>query len=132
VTTSILSRTRASDRGAQRPLGTAAAVATAAVLILGLAQSAARVRSGAEGRTLLWVTLGGIVCWTAGVLVFTRASRSPAALPFLLQCLGWATWFALHGLVPDASLPGWLLFAAYGAGSWLHAPSLVHFALALG
>ena len=132
MTTSILSRTRASDRGAQRPFGTAAAVATAAVLILGLAQSAARVRSGAEARTLLWVTLGAIVCWTVGVLAFSRASRSPAALPFLLQCLGWATWFALHGLLPDSSLPGWLLFTAYGAGSWLHAPSLVHFAFALG
>ena len=128
----MLSRTRASDRGAHLPLGTAAAVTTAAVLILGLAQTAARVRSGAEGRTLLWVTLGGIVYWTVGVLAFTRAPRSPAALPFLLQSLGWATWFGLHGLLPDAGLPGWLLFAAYGVGSWLHAPSLVHFAFALG
>jgi methyl-accepting chemotaxis protein len=128
----MLSRTRASDRGAHLQLGTAAAVASALVLILGLAQTAARVRSAPEATTLLWLTLGGILYWTIGVLAFARAPRSPATLPFLLQCLGWATWFALHRLLPDRELPGWLLFAAYGAGSWLHAPSLVHFALALG
>jgi methyl-accepting chemotaxis protein len=132
VTTSTLSRTRASDRGAHLPLGITAAVASALILILGLAQTAARVRSGPQGKTLLWLTLGGTVFWSIGVLAFQQAPRSPAALPFLLQCLGWATWFGLHSLLPDAGLPGGLLFAAYGLGSWLHAPTLVHFALALG
>jgi methyl-accepting chemotaxis protein len=132
VTTSSISRTRASDRGAHLPLGTTAAGASALVLILGLAQTAAQVRSGPEAKTLLWLTLGGTVFWTVGVLALQQAPRSPAALPFLLQCLGWATWFGLHSLLPDDGLPGWLLFAAYGIGSWLHAPTLVHFALALG
>jgi methyl-accepting chemotaxis protein len=132
VTTSTLSRTRASDRGAHLAVGSTAAVASALVLILGLAQTAAGVRSGAEARTLLWVTLGAIVFWAVGVVAFTRAPRSPAALPFLLQCVGWATWFGLHALLPQTGMPGWMVFVAYGAGSWLHAPSLVHFALALG
>ncbi|MGH7632057.1 MAG: methyl-accepting chemotaxis protein [Gemmatimonadales bacterium] len=132
MTTSTFSRTRASDRGAHLPLGTAAAVASALVLILGLAQTAAHVRSGPEGQTLLWLTLGGTVFWAVGVLAFQQAPRSPAALPFLLQCAGWATWFALHRLMPDVALPGGFLFAAYGIGSWFHAPTLVHFALALG
>ncbi len=132
MTTSTLSRTRASDRGAHLPLGITAAVGGALVLILGLAQTAAGVRSGSEGKTLLWLTLGGTVFWTTGVLAFWQAPRSPAALPFLLQCAGWATWFALHSLMPDAGLPGWLLFAAYGVGSWLHAPTLAHFAVSLG
>jgi methyl-accepting chemotaxis protein len=101
-------------------------------LILGLAQTAARVRSGPEGKTLLWLTLGGTVFWTIGVLAFQQAPRSPAALPFLLQCLSWATWFGLNRLLPDVGLPGELLFVAYGLGSWLHGPTLVHFALALG
>jgi methyl-accepting chemotaxis protein len=131
VTTSIHSRTRASDRGAHLPLGYAAAGASALVLLLGLAQTAARVRSGAEARTLLWLTLGGAVFWTVGVLAFRQAPRSPAALPFLLQCLGWATWFGLSRLLPAGELPSGGLFLAYGVGSWLHAPTLVHFALAL-
>ncbi|HET8624665.1 MAG TPA: methyl-accepting chemotaxis protein [Gemmatimonadales bacterium] len=109
-----------------------AAVAGAIVLILGLAQTAARVRAGPEANTLLWLTLGGTVFWTIGLLAFSQAPRSPAAVPFLLQCLGWATWFGLSGLLPDSGLPGWLLYAAYGVGSWLHAPSLVHFSLGLG
>jgi methyl-accepting chemotaxis protein len=132
VTTSTLSRTRASDRGAHRPLGITAAVAGAIVLILGLAQTAARVRSGPEGETLLWLTLGGTVFWSVGILAFQQAPRSPAAVPFLLQCLGWATWFGLHRLLPETELPGTLLYIAYGVGSWLHAPTLVHFSLALG
>jgi methyl-accepting chemotaxis protein len=132
VTTSTLSRTRASDRGAHLPIGTTAAVASALILILGLAQTAAGVRSGPEGRTLLWLTLGGTVFWTIGLLAFKQAPRSPAALPFLLQCLGWATWFGLHRILPEVGLPGGLVFVAYGVGSWLHGPTLVHFALALG
>ena len=132
MTTSTLSRTRASDRGAHLPLGITAAAASALILILGLAQTAARVRSGPEGKTLLWLTLGGTVFWAIGVLAFQQAPRSPAALPFLLQCLGWATWFGLHSLLPDAGLPAGLVFVAYGLGSWLHAPTLVHFAFALG
>jgi methyl-accepting chemotaxis protein len=72
------------------------------------------------------------VFWTVGVLAFHQAPRSPAALPFLLQCLGWGTWFGLHNLLPTNGLPGRALFLAYGVGSWLHAPTLVHFALALG
>ena len=132
MTTSTLSRTRASDRGAHLPIGTTAAVASALILILGLAQTAARVRSGPEGKTLLWLTLGGTVFWTIGLLAFKQAPRSPAALPFLLQCLGWATWFGLHRILPEVGLPGGLVFVAYGVGSWLHGPTLVHFALALG
>jgi methyl-accepting chemotaxis protein len=132
VTTSTLSRTRASDRGAHLAFGISAAGASALVLILGLAGTAAQVRSGPEARTLLWLTLGGIVFWTVGLLAFRQAPRSAAAGPFLLQCLGWATWFGLNRLLPDAGLPGWLLYAAYGIGSWLHAPTLVHFSLGLG
>ncbi len=132
MTTSTLSRTRASDRGAHRPLGASAAVASALVLVVGLAQTASGVRSGPEAKTLLWLTLGGTVFWTVGVLAFRQAPRSPAALPFLLQCLGWATWFGLHPLVPQGGIPEALVYVAYGVGSWLHAPTLVHFALALG
>ena len=132
MTTSTLSRTRASDRGAHLPLGITAAVASAIVLILGLAQTAAQVRSGADGKSLLWLTLGGTIFWTVGVLAFRQAPRSPAAIPFLLQCVGWATWFGLNRLLPPVGLPGWLVYLAYGIGSWLHAPSLVHFSFGLG
>ncbi|HEU5170538.1 MAG TPA: methyl-accepting chemotaxis protein [Gemmatimonadales bacterium] len=132
MTASTLSRTRASDRGAHLPIGTSVAVASLVVLIAGLALTAARVRSGPEGTTLLWLTLEGGAFWAIGVAAFRQAPRSPAALPFLLQCAGWATWFGLTGLYHPDGLPSGGLFAAFGPGVYLRAPSLVHFALALG
>ncbi|HEX5386713.1 MAG TPA: methyl-accepting chemotaxis protein [Gemmatimonadales bacterium] len=114
------------------PLGLAIAVASLAVLFGGLALTAGRVRSGPEGHTLLWLALEGAFCWGVGVVAFRQAPRSPASLPFLVQLAGWTTYFALVSLLPRTGLPSAGLFVAYGVGSWMHAPSLVHFALALG
>jgi methyl-accepting chemotaxis protein len=126
------SRTRSADRGAQAPLAAAIALASLVILVAGLALTATRVRSGLEARTLLWLTLEGALFWGVGVAAFRQAPRSPAGLPFLIQCAGWATYFGLVSLLPAAGPPDPQLFVAYGPGSWLHAPSLVHFALALG
>jgi methyl-accepting chemotaxis protein len=131
VTTSSLSRTRASDRGAHLPLALVVAAASLVILVAGLALSAGRVRSGLEGRALLCLTLEGALCWGLGLAGFARARRSPAALPFLLQSAGWATHFGTLALLPLAGLPSAALFGAYGLGAYLHAPSLVHLALAL-
>ncbi len=131
MTTSFLSRTRASDRGAHLPLAGAVAAAGFLILVTGLGLTAGRARSGPEGRALLWLTLEGGLFWGLSVATFLRARRSPAALPFLLQCVGWATYFGLITLLPPSGLPPAGLFAAYGLGSYVHAPSLIHFALAL-
>jgi methyl-accepting chemotaxis protein len=98
----------------------------------GLALTAGRIRSGPEGQGLLVLTVEASVFWTLGVAVFWRAIRAPGALPFLIQCGGWATYLALSPLLPLSDLPGPGLFVAYGLGSYLHAPSLLHVALALG
>jgi methyl-accepting chemotaxis protein len=131
VTTSFSSRTRASDRGAHLPLGITAAVLGLIVFIAGLALTASRTRSGTEGKALLALTLEGALFWVVGVAAFRQATRAPAALPFLLQCVGWTTYFGLLALLPLSGLPSPGLFGAYGLGSYLHAPSLAHLALAL-
>ncbi len=131
MTTSFLSRTRASDRGAHLPLAIAVAAASLLILLSGLALTAARVRSGAGARGLLALVLAGGLFWGVGVGVFLRARRSPAALPFLLQCAGWATYFGLVSLQPPSGPPSAGLFLAYGPGAFLLAPSLVHLSLAL-
>jgi len=132
VTTSSPSRTRASDRGAHLALGTAVAVLSLIIFIGGLALTAGRIRSGPEGKALLALTLEGALFWGVGVAVFRQATRSPAALPFLLQCAGWATYLGLMSLLPIADQPSTGIFVAYGLGAYLQAPSLVHVALALG
>lgn len=131
MTTSFLSRTRASDRGAHLPLAIAVAAASLLILILGLALTAARVRSGAGAKGLLALALEGGLFWGVGLAAFLRARRSPAALPFLLQCAGWATYFGLVSLRPPSGPPSAGLFLAYGPGAFLLAPSLAHFSLAL-
>ena len=131
MTTSFLSRTRASDRGAHLPLAVAVAAAGFLILVTGLGLTAGRVRSGPEGRALLWLTLEGGLFWGLSVATFLRARRSPAALPLLLQCVGWATYFGLIPLLPRSGLPPTGLFAVYALGSYLHAPSLIHLSLAL-
>jgi methyl-accepting chemotaxis protein len=132
VTTSFLSRTRASDRGAHLPLGIAVAALSLTIFVAGLTLTAGRIRSGPEGRTLLALTLEGTLFWGVGVSAFRQATRSPAALPFLLQCAGWTTYFGLLLLLPVAGLPSADVFGAYAPGSYLFAPSLVHLAFALG
>ena len=132
MTTSSLSRTRASDRGAHLPLGILAAAVSLVIFGWGLAITAGRIRSGPEGQALLVLTFEGGLFWIIGLMAFRRAMRAPAAFPFLLQCLGWTTHFALASLLPLYNLPGPAFFVAYGLGSYLHAPSLVHLALALG
>ena len=132
MTTSSPSRTRASDRGAHLPLAIVAAALSLVVFGAGLVLSAGRIRSGPEGQALLLITLEGAVFWAAGVTAFRRATRAPAALPFLLQCAAWTVTLALGSLLPFSGLPGPGLFVAYGLGSYVQAPSLVHVALALG
>lgn len=131
MTTSFSSRTRASDRGAHLPLGITAAVLGLIVFIAGLALTASRTRSGADGKALLALTLEGALFWVVGVAAFRQATRAPAALPFLLQCVGWTTYFGLLALLPLSGLPSAGLFGAFGPGSYVHAPSLVHLAFAL-
>lgn len=131
MTTSFLSRTRAFDRGAHLPLAAAVAAAGFLILVTGLGLTAGRARSGPEGRALLWLTLEGGLFWGLSVATFLRARRSPAALPLLLQCVGWATYFGLIPLLPPSGLPPTGLFAVYGLGSYVHAPSLIHLSLAL-
>ncbi len=101
------------------------------MFVVGLWLTAGQVRSGAEGRTLLWLTVEGLFFWGVGIGAFRQAPRSPAALPFLLQCAGWTTYFGLATLVPSDGPPSAALFGVFGPGSYLHAPSLVHLALAL-
>ena len=132
MTTSSFSRTRASERGAHLPLALAVAAASLVILVTGLALSAGRVRSGVEGRALLCLTLEGALFWGVGLTGFLRARRSPAALPLLFQCAGWATYFGVLVLLPLSGLPSGVLFGAYGPGAYVRAPSLVHLALALG
>ena len=132
VTTSSPSRTRASDRGAHLALGTAVAVLSLIIFVAGLTLTAGRIRSGPEGTALLVLTLEGALFWGLGVMAFRQATRSPAALPFLLQCAGWTTYFGLMSLIPVAEPPSVGVFVGYGLGSYLQAPSLVHVALALG
>jgi len=131
VTTSSLSRTRASDRGAHLPLAFAVAAASLVILIVGLALTAARVRSGPQGKGLIALAVLGGLYWGIGLAAFLRARRSPAAFPFLLLSAGWATYFGLSSLLPPSGPPSPGLFAAYGPGSYVVAPSLVHLALAL-
>ena len=126
MTTSSLSRTRASDRGAHLPLGITAAALSLVVFLVGLTLTAGRIRSGSEGTALLALTLEGTLFWVVGVAAFRRATRAPAALPFLLQCTGWTTYFGFLSLLPLSGLPGPALFGAYGPGSYVQAPSLVH------
>jgi len=85
VTTSSPSRTRASDRGAHLPLAIVAAALSLVVFGAGLVLSAGRIRSGPESQALLVITLEGAVFWVAGVTAFRRATRAPAALPFLFM-----------------------------------------------
>ena len=132
MTTSSFSRTRASERGAHLPLALAVAAASLLIALTGLALSAGRVRSGLEGRGLLCLTLEALFFCGVGVAGFFRARRSPAALPFLFQCAGWATYFGLLSLLPVSGFPSAVLFGAYGLGAYVHAPSLVHLGLALG
>jgi methyl-accepting chemotaxis protein len=131
VKTSSLSRTRASDRGAHLPLAIGIAVVGFFMLVGGLGLVAGRIRSGAEGRALLWLALEGALFWACGAATFFRARRSPAALPFLIQAVGWSTYFGLAPLLPPSGLPPAGLFAIYGLGSYVQAPSLIHLALAL-
>ena len=131
MTTSSLSRTRASDRGAHLPLGITAAALSLVVFLVGLTLTAGRIRSGSEGTALLALTVEGTLFWVVGVAAFRRATRAPAALPFLLQCTGWTTYFGFLSLLPLSGLPGPALFGAYGPGSYVQAPSLVHLAFAL-
>jgi len=108
------------------------AVLSLIIFVAGLALTAGRIRSGPEGKALLVLMLEGVLFWGLGVAGFRQATRSPAALPFLLQCAGWTTYFGLMSLIPVAEPPSVGVFVAYGLGSYLQAPSLVHVALALG
>jgi methyl-accepting chemotaxis protein len=131
VTTSPLSRTRASDRGAHLALGIAVALLSLIIFVVGLALTAGRIRSGPEGKAFLALTLEGALFWGVGVAAFRQATRSAAALPFLIQCGSWTTYFGLVSLLPLADLPSSGLFGASGPGWYLQGPSLVHLALAL-
>jgi methyl-accepting chemotaxis protein len=113
------------------PLAITIAAAGSLILVASLGLTAGRVRSAPEGRALLWLTLEGGLFLALGTVAFLRARRSPAALPFLLQSTGWASYFGLITLLPPSGLPSPGLFAVYGLGAYVHAPSLVHLALAL-
>src|SRR5262249_5700020 len=114
------------------PLGILAAVLSLVIFGWGLSPTAGRVRSGPGGQGLLVLTLEGGLFWIIGVMVFRGGMGGPAAFPLLFQCVGCSTPFSPASLLPLYSLPSPALFAAYGLGSYLHAPSLVHVALALG